>query len=294
MKSYVAGKFPIVAAALLALTLLIPQTGSAQGSSAEEILQAMRAERVKLRGDIALIQGKLIYKRACLPCHGVRGDGKGTAARGFDPAPRDFTAGVYKWRSTVSGTLPTDEDLDRTIRRGVPGTEMVGWGRIFSKKERQAVIAYIKTFSDLFSDPDNQLEAADFVKIPEQRPFKTTPDSIAAGKKVYEKQDCAKCHGLSGRGDGPKAKELVDDWDKPIKTPNLTKRYFKAGKEDRNIYRIFTTGLNGTPMPAFDELTDTQRWQLVDYIKSLESKGGIWSFLFVEEPTGVTHETTEN
>jgi len=46
--------------------------------------------------------------------------------------------------------------------------------------------------------------------------------------------------------------------------------------------------LNGTPMPAFDELTEEQRWQLVDYIKSLEQKG--WAYwLLKENPNQVRH-----
>ncbi|MBI5049170.1 MAG: hypothetical protein HZB54_09555, partial [Deltaproteobacteria bacterium] len=70
----------------------------------------------------AVEKGKLIYFKRCSFCHGLEGDGDGPAADSLDPRPRDFTAGTYKFRTTQSGELPTDEDLFRTISRGLNGT----------------------------------------------------------------------------------------------------------------------------------------------------------------------------
>ena len=60
------------------------------------------------------------YRRYCMVCHGPLGDGNGESAQWLDPKPRDFTLGVFKCRSTPTGTLPTDQDLFDTIGRGVP------------------------------------------------------------------------------------------------------------------------------------------------------------------------------
>ena len=78
------------------------------------------------------------------------------------------------------------------------------------------------------------------------------------------------CHGELGRGDGTSAPTLKDDWGNPIRPADLTKRWtFRGGPTREDIFRTFTTGLNGTPMPSFAEsLTDEERWQLVDYIVS--------------------------
>ncbi len=71
--------------------------------------------------------GKFIYERSCAICHGPRGAGDGLAAAQLDPAPRDFTRGLFKFRSTPSGTMPTLEDLARTVTHGVTGTAMNQW-----------------------------------------------------------------------------------------------------------------------------------------------------------------------
>ena len=55
--------------------------------------------------------GQFIYERSCVSCHGPRGAGDGVAAPQLDPRPRDFTRGMFKFRSTPSGTMPTLDDL---------------------------------------------------------------------------------------------------------------------------------------------------------------------------------------
>src|SRR3989304_3036888 len=69
--------------------------------------------------------GRAVYLDHCAICHGAAGDGEGMAAHMFMVRPRDFGRGVFKFRSTPSGSLPTDEDLARTIRRGLPGSAML-------------------------------------------------------------------------------------------------------------------------------------------------------------------------
>ena len=68
--------------------------------------------------------GKVVYDQMCSQCHGESGDGKGVAQHYFRPAPRDFTFGVFKIRSTGSGELPTQEDLEKIVRDGMPYTGM--------------------------------------------------------------------------------------------------------------------------------------------------------------------------
>jgi len=169
---------------------------------------------------------------------------------------------------------------------------MPRWKDVLSEHDIKAVAQYVKTFSPFFEDPDSLPLPEDILEIPESRPFEPSSASIAAGRRLFIDQDCVKCHGENGEGDGVEADELVDDWDVPIRPANLTLRHFKNGKQDRDIFRVFTTALNGTPMPAFDELTEEQRWQLVDYIKSLEQKGWFYS-LFKENPNQVRHPDPE-
>src|SRR2546428_10671486 len=70
--------------------------------------------------------GKAVYERKCLLCHGEKGDGKGTAAELLDPKTRDFTSGIYKIRTTA-GNAPSDQDLYRVIRDGMPRNHTHAW-----------------------------------------------------------------------------------------------------------------------------------------------------------------------
>src|SRR6516225_10450213 len=66
--------------------------------------------------------GERVYRENCVACHGEKGDGKGPQAYRLRTKPRDFTKGIYKFRSTPSGSLPLDKDVYRTITQGVRGT----------------------------------------------------------------------------------------------------------------------------------------------------------------------------
>ncbi len=71
-----------------------------------------------------LKEGRELYMRHCLHCHGVSGDGDGPTARFLNPRPRDYRAGVFKFTSTLSGLKPSHDDLKRTLQNGIPGTTM--------------------------------------------------------------------------------------------------------------------------------------------------------------------------
>ena len=88
--------------------------------------------------------GQEVYQRRCEGCHGDKGDGNGPAATFmYEFRPRNFTAGVFKFSLTPSGSLPQDGDLWRTITRGVRGSAMPSW-HMLPDKDRIAVIQYIK------------------------------------------------------------------------------------------------------------------------------------------------------
>src|SRR5262245_29079314 len=96
-------------------------------------------------------RGREVYERRCVGCHGPKGDGNGPVAAFLDPRPRDFRLGAFKFRTTPSGSLPTDGDLFRTLTRGVRYTAMPTWHEL-PEKDRLAVISYVKTFSPRWKD----------------------------------------------------------------------------------------------------------------------------------------------
>src|SRR6266511_1030378 len=104
----------------------------------------------KLGGQVVpagvLTSGARAYALYCRSCHGDKGDGKGTAARGLRPPPRDFTLGMFKFGAVPAGSLPHDEDLERIVRTGLHGTAMLAWDGIPQPTVRE-IIQYVKTFS---------------------------------------------------------------------------------------------------------------------------------------------------
>lgn len=210
--------------------------------------------------------GKKLYEAKCSQCHGLQGDGKGIATPFLRPEPRDFTRAMFKFRTTASGELPRDKDIIRSIRNGMPATGMPAWPE-FSDSEVHNLMVTLKTFSPDFADPDynNPKE----VKIPGAP--SSSEESIKRGRTVFENNECIKCHGQFGRGDGPSAPTMVDDWGKAIRPADLTKPWtFRSGPKREDIFKAISTGLNGTPMPSFgDTIEETARWDLVHYIASL-------------------------
>src|SRR5271156_1933983 len=90
-------------------------------------------------------RGKEMYGRYCIGCHGPRGDGEGENAAYVNPKPRDFTTGLFKCRSTPSGSIPLDSDLFDTVGRGVDTTAMPRWFPL-PPKERAYLVEYLKSF----------------------------------------------------------------------------------------------------------------------------------------------------
>lgn len=238
-------------------------------------LAAVAPALVAAAPSASLEMGRRVYQKACATCHGVSGDGKGPAARYLRDAPRDFTAAQYKFRTTQTGELPTDDDLFRTISKGVPGTEMPAWERHLTATERRAVVQFVKTF-----EPDfEKYERDEPLVIAEPPP--ATHDSVSRGKEVYAAMKCAECHGKEGRGDGPAAANLKDDQGLPMRAYDFTSGQYRGGSDPRDIYRTFNTGLNGTPMPSYYyAMTEEDRWALVYFVRSLESEPGWLDYLF--------------
>src|ERR1700734_4327310 len=209
-------------------------------------------------------RGKLVHEKYCLLCHGEQGDGKGHFSEATTPVPRDFRQGTFKWRTTPSGSLPTDADLEKILITGLYGTSMSSMRTTLSHQQRLDVIAYIKTFSPRFATEKPEPP----ITIPPEPPY--TDASVQRGADVYEKFNCAQCHGDGAEGDGPSADDLMDDWGNPIVPYALPEGHIKCGDTGPAIYRVFIGGLNGTPMPSFaDSISPAEAWDLVHFIQSL-------------------------
>jgi cytochrome c oxidase cbb3-type subunit 2 len=254
----------------LALVAFVQQRGMSRGKWRDAFpYQIYAAGASAPETPAALRHGQAVYMRRCVGCHGVKGDGKGAApaAVRFGVAlPRDFTAGVFKFRTTPTGSVPLDTDLFRTITVGIRGAAMPPWFNL-PESDRIDVIHYIKTFSTEFRDSPPEPPIA----IPPAP--KITPELVAHGRQVFEEMKCWECHGHGGKGDGAKADTLKDDAGNKIRPANLTTGVFKSGPRHEDVFRTFMTGLSGTPMPSFADSFTSQDdgWALSAFVLSLSA-----------------------
>jgi cytochrome c oxidase cbb3-type subunit 2 len=221
-------------------------------------------------GDI----GKSIYEEHCQICHGAKGDGKGLAGimkrseksgRLINVEPRDFTIGVFRFRSTGTGCLPTDEDLILLVDKGIPRSFMPSHKDDLKLEDKKALVEHLKTFSTRWKEEEP------CKSIPVKKPkWVGSSKSVEKGKKVYKEMKCWECHGDDGKGKGPKSDQLKDDWGKPIVPFDFTTGATKMGAAPENVYTAYTTGLDGTGMPSYeDSLKEDERWHLVSYTLKL-------------------------
>lgn len=210
--------------------------------------------------------GKALYERYCIFCHGQYGDGRGVSALYIDPKPRDFTLGVFKCRSTPSGSIPLDSDLYDTISRGVHASGMPSW-KPLTRQERVDLVAYVKSFSQKFTEE----KPGPAVQIPPEPP--NSAESVKRGGEFFQSVNCVFCHGKEGRGNGPSAAALTDSKGNPIRPFDLTSgTHLKCGDTEAAMFRDLSNGLDGTPMPSFtDALKPDQIWDVVHYVASLRA-----------------------
>jgi mono/diheme cytochrome c family protein len=209
--------------------------------------------------------GKQLYFRYCWGCHGFRGDGNGENAPYLNILPRNFVAATFKCRSTPTGTLPTDDDLYNAIDRGFNNSNMPSW-IVLPDQNRVDLIAFIKTLSPRWKTD----KAGTPITVPPEP--KLTIASIKHGQELFQKLECWKCHGQEGYGDGPSASTLTDSNDQPIRPYNFAAgSRFKCGATNQDLYKIFITGVDGTPMPSFaDVVKPEEAWDLVHFLRTLQ------------------------
>ncbi|MBK8252646.1 MAG: c-type cytochrome [Polyangiaceae bacterium] len=238
--------------------------------------------------DESLARGRASYNDYCAGCHGEKGDGEGPAAKFLKPKPRDFRKGKVKFASVAAGEMPTDDDLIRTIQRGLHGTSMPSW-RLLPKDEILDIIQYVKTFTP------NRKAPGGMIAIPADPWLKAPEKGVAEGEKLYHGlANCNSCHPayvekpkmvehmkafdmpLSGFREKPYDSETKDsEWGEAITPPDFLSDYIKSGTAKEDLVRVIATGVGGTAMPSWGAtLTPKQLWGLAYYVEHLASLRG--------------------
>ncbi len=185
--------------------------------------------------------GYSLYRRHCLHCHGVSGDGAGPTAPYLYPRPRDYRPGIFKFTSTGLNK-PTRDDLRKTLLYGIAGTSMPAFDAMLSADEIDQVVEYVVFLSmrgetelgliDIASTVDEKdaatelsdevgldtakvvankwVQASNLVVDPPIPRVIADEASVKRGRELYlglnktgGKVECVACHGPQAHGDGP-------------------------------------------------------------------------------------------
>lgn len=207
------------------------------------------------------------YRARCAQCHGPEGEGDGPAAEFLYPKPRNFYLGVFKYKTThADAEFPSDDDLKKSIRNGLPGTAMTGWRNVLADAEIDGLIELIKKFG-AWDDLEVDLSPIDLGER-----VASSPESVARGATLFKKA-CAKCHGEKGRGNVTADKKLKDDWGNRIWPRNLTRpETWRWTRNAEDIFRRVSTGVRGTPMPEHTtNMSVPERWDVANYAMTLRA-----------------------
>lgn len=105
-----------------------------------------------------------------------------------------------------------------------------------------------------------QTKDIDMTKV--EKPWVENPDVIAHGAKVFA-NNCAVCHGPKGLGDGPAGATLNPH------PRNFVEGKWKNGGTSDVLFHTISTGIPGSAMASFAHLPATDRWSLVQFIRSI-------------------------
>jgi len=104
------------------------------------------------------------------------------------------------------------------------------------------------------------------VETAQVNPIAPNSESIAAGQVLFS-ASCAPCHGITGKGDGPVGLTLNP------RPADLRQHAIPGIHTDAQLFEWITNGFPGSRMPAFKTaLSDTDRWNLVNFIRTLAPK----------------------
>jgi DMSO reductase family type II enzyme heme b subunit len=284
------------------ITFLFDYNGQVPRIWNPEVSKVVTGMKDEVQARRAGVQGVELYRFRCQVCHGEQGMGDGIAAEQMYPKPRDFSLALFKYKTSPGTLLPRDDDLFDTIKFGLPGTAMPGWGSLLSDEQIRSLLPVIKGFDitaawapeeaeDEAFDDEGHYTGTDLQTITEREPpdgqIPYSEESVARGREAFLKS-CKECHGADARGNIVSGKKLEDDWGNRIWPRDLTKPWTWRVTEPReqsetardetirNIYSRLSIGIPGTPMPAHraveegnkDPVSLADRWHIANYVYS--------------------------
>jgi mono/diheme cytochrome c family protein len=242
-----------------------------------------------------LAEGARLYKRHCLDCHNIDGDGRGAKSGTFQvPFPRDYRQGAFKFTSSGEGGKPRRADLLRTIHDGLRGTAMPAFA-LLQEGERDLMAGYVTYLSVrgqvefeslralLAGQPNDPAErlnriVGEWERAEAAPPLPPEPSDGAPGSAQFSaavrrghelfvakaENSCVGCHGDYGR----QPVLRYDVWGTVAKPANLTEPHLKGGARPEDVFARIRFGIPAVGMPAHPAPKYTERdvWDLVRFV----------------------------
>jgi len=257
--------------------------------------------------DANLAAGSKLYRRHCLQCHGLTGDGRGPVGPWLQPHPRDYRQGLFKFISsdpeadTPIGKLeqarkPRRDDLHRTLVVGVDGTSMPSFA-LLSDEELNNLISYImhlslrgeveyvitnRAITGLENDVSTEAETLLKLlikrwKFSSDNPINPKASAPPANKsqrldsvrRGYDFFTSAKVGNcVSCHFDfGRQAQFRYDAWGSLARPRNLTEPVYRGGRRPIDLFYRVNGGINPCAMPGNKD--EAQVWDMVNFVQAL-------------------------
>jgi mono/diheme cytochrome c family protein len=266
-----------------------------------------QAKELKLDG-ATLKEGSKVYRRHCMHCHGVTGDGRGPTGPWVNPHPRDYRQGRFKFISSdASGQKPRREDIRRILEHGIEGTSMPSFG-LLEENQKEQLISYVihlslrgqaelEIMSSILKKSGMEGSITDNVKDqigtlvrqwvaasqkgiePSVYPYKDgdkkqLDDSVRRGFELFTDPkgsgSCIGCHLDFGR----QAPFRYDEWGSLVRPANLTAGVYRGGRRPIDFYWRIKGGIPPSGMSRADLKIDKEKkvdeyWDVVNFLQAL-------------------------
>jgi mono/diheme cytochrome c family protein len=256
-----------------------------------------------------LTEGSKLFRKNCLHCHGLTGDGRGPTGKWLNPPPRDYRQGAFKFTSSSQGEgerKPRREDLRRVITNGIDGTSMPSF-HLLPPEEIDALISYV---THLSIRGEAEMEAVKAIireksagaaeegtapmpvyervrvaasvaatrwlaaqtaeiKPESVRTYKDEAERLAAAKRGYEFFMRADQCSQCHTNIGRDSEYRYDAWGTVVKPRNFLLNTFRGGRRPIDLYWRIHSGIKGAGMPPM----------VANPAELKEKEGTIWDLI---------------
>lgn len=266
----------------------------------DEALEKLQLDRRSLK------KGSELYRKHCMHCHGVVGDGRGPTGPWLHPHPRDYRKGEFKFISanlaTVGLAKPRRDDLVRTLEKGIDGTSMPAFNML-PAQELQVLASYVvhlslrgqveydtirTTIDDRGSLTDDDVRShvyqkaafvlAQWASVNAKEANKPPAYPYEGNDKAALEESIRRGHALFiGKGIcitchydyGRQSPYKYDNWGTLVRPRDLTQTTYRGGRRPLDLYWRLSGGIGPSGMPKFVGESEKDYWDLINFVQNL-------------------------